>query len=165
MADVNVLLEKLPTELREKVLSLKPILQEQGCVARRLGEPGRRPYRLRYRAVDSEGERKHCSIDLPDDDAAVHVDAIIRTWQNDFRDQLTSASEKPKPVDHSKLYRSIIGAAATAHGATPNHRRKIVSEYKKAEVGGIRELWRFVVTGQHAQSAKPRGRPAAGRWY
>jgi hypothetical protein len=47
----------------------------------------------------------------------------------------------------AKLHRQIVGDLATAHGATAEHRKRILRAYVESVDGGVRELFRFVMTG------------------
>jgi hypothetical protein len=162
---IDALLAKLPPELRSQVISMKSKLQEQGGVVRRLNGGGRKPYRLRFREWMPDWSRRHRSIDLPDPDTAVTVDSIVRAWQAEYQREVDSLPPPRKIVDEKKVYRRVIGELATAHGASPHHRRKILLEYDEAAVSGVKELLRFTMLGGYGRPARPRGRPALGRWY
>jgi hypothetical protein len=165
---IEALLAKLPGSLREKLIELQPLLEKQGCVARRLNEAGRKPYRLRYRVADSNGALRHRSIDLPDTDTAVWIDAVLRAWQFEHKKQRVKAQRKrppSKPIDEKKLYRRMLGELAAGHGATVEQKANILRTYDESAAKGVYELFRFVHIGQDAMPVPKRGRPALGQWY
>lgn len=77
-------LSNIPTPLHEKIIQLRPILERQGTLQRRVERARRPSFRIRYRDhdFDTGSERFQKSLNLgADEDVVEAVWRLVETWR------------------------------------------------------------------------------------
>ena len=126
---------EIPSELWEKLVGLRPIVERQGYLGQR-NEKWRRPmWQLRYRMEDPDsGRRRNHSLNLGlDDEVAAAVQDVLEGWQQEYRDSKRKREQRERAVrvlsQRTRLSAYKLGATRGEAEIAANAVKQVFAEY------------------------------------
>lgn len=162
----------IPGELTQRLVELRPVLENNGTVVQRRESDRRGGYRLRYRACghspDREGRsgpRPHRSLSLVDEGTAVAVAALLKSWRAEAArtrqaardaEAVRLAAERAERAELKQ--KAKLPAEFLAGFGGRRMQRRIAREYADAVANGPVATFVFATTSKSFMPRKA-GRP------